>query len=298
LKGILKKFDSLIKGTILLFPLGSPVYFGLSRMYYFLRFVYFYKRLPGDEKKFSDFLYQIKIGKSLRQPLLRQVTSKLGGKAFIRSRIGSKNLVKTIKVLSSDEDIYTFKPKQFPIFIKPNHSSGRFFKINSLSEYHALKTTFKQFLLHDYFSATLEENYYAIPKKIIVEAFIDPEYYLEGSAHCLKGKIKIISLIDRFDKEKKRESYDASMKPLGFSIGNPYRKMNLDKHQLFFMPKLKKSILELSKDFDYIRVDFYASNHKFLFGELTNLPAGGNLVIYPKTKEKLLDHVFFSKTYK
>ena len=267
-------------------------------MYYFLRFVHFYKRLPGNEKKFSDFLYQIKIGKSLRQPLLRQVTSKLGGKAFIRSRIGSKNLVKTIKILSTDDDIDKFTPKQFPIFIKPNHSSGRFFKINALSEYHALKVTFKQFLLHDYFSHTLEENYYTIPKKVIVEEYIDPEYYLEGSAHCLKGKIKIISLIDRFDKDKKRESYDVSMKPLGFAIGNPYRKMNLDKHQLFFIPKLKKSILELCKDFYYIRVDFYASNYKFLFGELTSLPAGGNLVIYPKTKEKLLDHVFFSKTHK
>ena len=267
-------------------------------MYFFLRFVYFYKRLPGDEKKFADFLYQIKIGKSLRQPLLRQVTSKLGGKAFIQSRIGSKNLVKTIKVLSSDEAIDKFQPKRFPIFIKPNHSSGRFFKINALSEYDALKATFKQFLLHDYFSATLEENYYAIPKKIIVEEYIDPKYYLEGSAHCLEGKIKMISLIDRFDQERKRESYDANMKPLGFAIHFTHTKMNLGKHQLFFIPELKKSILELCKAFHYIRIDFYASNHKFLFGELTHLPAGGNLVIYPKTKEKLLDHVFFSKTHK
>ena len=267
-------------------------------MYYFLRFVYFYKRLPGNEKKFSDFLYQIKIGKSLRQPLLRQVTSKLGGKAFIRSRIGSKNLVKTIKVLSSDEAIDKFKPKRFPIFIKPNHSSGRFFKINALSEYDALKATFKQFLLHDYFSNTLEENYYAIPKKIIVEEYIDSKYYLDGSAHCLEGKIKMISLIDRFDKERKRESYDANMKPLGFAIHFAYTKINLDKHQLFFIQKLKKSILELCKEFYYIRIDFYASNHQFLFGELTHLPGGGNLVIYPKNKEKLLDHVFFSKTHK
>ncbi len=259
-----------------------------------MRFVHFYKRLPGDEKTFPDFLYQIKIGKSLRQPLLRQVTSKLGGKAFIRSRIGNKHLVKTIKILSTDDDIDKFKPKQFPIFIKPNHSSGRYFKINSLIEYTNLRQTLYQELLNDYYQHTLEENYFDLDKKIIVEKFIDPEYYLEGSVHCLNGEIKIISLIDRFDIMKGRESFDANMNSLGFAINMPFKKMNLKSPALVFIPKLKEAIYKICSNFNYIRIDFYASNDNFLFGELTNLPGGGNLIIYPN-KNKNFNQVFLKR---
>ena len=294
MKKILKRLDRAIKDVILLFPIESHVYFYLSRSYYFLRFVYFYKRLPGKSKSFADFLFQIKIGKSLRNPLRRKITSKLGGKAFIRSKIGGQYIVKTIKVLSNNKDIDTFRPTKFPIVIKPNHSSGRYFKISSLEEYESLKDQFKQLLLHDYFRDTLEENYFDIPKKIIVEKFIDPEYYLEGSVHCLNGKIKIISLIDRFNKDKKRESYDDNMKPLGFAINCPFKKMNLNPRTLIFIPKLKEAIHNLCSNLNYIRVDFYANNLNFLLGELTNLPGGGNLLIYPK-KNKAINQFFFKR---
>ena len=69
--------------------------------------------------------------------------------------------------------------------------------------------------------------------------------------------------------------------------------MSVDKNELVFMSVLKKTALIIAKDLNYIRVDFYASNQKFLLGELTNLPAGGNVKIYPKHQESILDAAMF-----
>ena len=70
--------------------------------------------------------------------------------------------------------------------------------------------------------------------------------------------------------------------------------MSVDKNELVFMSVLKKTALIIAKDLNYIRVDFYASNQKFLLGELTNLPAGGNVKVYPKHRESILDATMFN----
>lgn len=294
MKKVLKKIDHLIKRIILIFPFKSKTYFYLSRSYYFFRFIHCFKCFPGKKNSFKNFLYDLKVGKYLRHPLRRQITSKLQGKEYIRNRVGAKNLIKTIKVLISNDEIDKFVPKKFPIVIKPDHSSGRYAVVKSLDEYGRLKNQLKEWLLHDYFRVSLEENYYELDKKIIVENYISDEYYLEGSIHCLNGEIKVISLIDRFDKDKKRESFSGDMNSLELSIGFPFIKMSVDKNELVFMSVLKKTALIIAKDLNYIRLDFYASKQKFLLGELTNLPAGGNVRIYPKHRESILDAAMFN----
>ena len=294
MKKVLKKIDHLIKRIILIFPFKSKTYFFLSRSYYFFRFIHCFKCFPGKKNSFKNFLYDLKVGKYLRHPLRRQITSKLQGKEYIRNRVGAKNLIKTIKVLISNDEIDKFVPKKFPIVIKPDHSSGRYAVVKSLDEYGRLKNQLKEWLLHDYFRVSLEENYYELDKKIIVENYISDEYYLEGSIHCLNGEIKVISLIDRFDKDKKRESFSGDMNSLELSIGFPFIKMSVDKNELAFMAELKNAALTITKDINYIRVDFYASKQKFLLGELTNLPAGGNVKVYPKHRESILDATMFN----
>lgn len=49
----------------------------------------------------------------------------------------------------------------------------------------------------------------------------------------------------------------------------------------------------LASDFDYIRLDFYASNDRFVFGELTNLPGGGLARFSSRDGEKRFDQAWF-----
>ncbi len=65
-----------------------------------------------------------------------------------------------------------------------------------------------------------------------------------------------------------------------------------------FLNSLLKSSRILSGEFSYIRVDFYTDGERVLFGELTNLPAGGNGKFFPAGGEKKFSEVFFSSWQK
>jgi hypothetical protein len=65
-----------------------------------------------------------------------------------------------------------------------------------------------------------------------------------------------------------------------------------------FLDSLLKCSRILSGEFRYIRIDFYTDGERILFGELTNLPAGGMGKFFPVGGEKKFSEVFFSSWQK
>jgi hypothetical protein len=260
-----------------------------------LKFLANHKRLPiRPNTLFNDFLFQLLSSSELESPLRTFVTDKEFGKLYVEKKVGAGTTPATLCILRTSEQVDTYLPPTYPIVIKPTHSFGRIVLVFSESDYHKAQTQMKDWLNQDYFLESLERNYAKLEKKLIVEQYIDDTFAIEGSVHCLSGEPKIISLIDR--KTKERQSFDINKSPLGVSLQYPLKEF--EPRDWGFFNSLLKSSRILSAEFSYIRIDFYTDGERILFGELTNLPAGGGGKFFPASGEKKFSEVFFNSWQK
>jgi TupA-like ATPgrasp len=256
-----------------------------------LRTVERFRRLPNrPDQRFIDFLYRQKVAGDIAAPLRRQVTDKLLGKAYIETRLGPGHTVQTLAVLDTAAAIADYRPGPDPVAVKPTHSSGRKLRITSEAEWIAATPEITGWLEHDYFRISLEPNYHGLARRVIVEPWLDEVFTLEGSVHCRAGVPKVVSLIERYSKA--RQSYTTDRRPLGVSLGFPTTDFQIADWE--FWDPLLADAARLAAEFSYIRVDFYTDGQRILFGELTNLPAGGLGTFHPEDGEKIFSEVFFS----
>ena len=255
-------------------PETSPLFWWAMRGLHTSDFLVNHRRLPGKPRHgFNDFLFQQKTSATLGEPLRRRVTDKEYGKSYIEARLGTGRTIGTVAVLRSATEIDGFQPDLFPVVVKPTHSSGRWIVVHDHAAYLAAVPEMKKWLKHCYFQSSLELNYRGLEKKVIVESYLSTDFHFEGSIHCRDGRPKVISVIDRFSTDQRRASLDAQWQPLHVALGKPYRPM--DPPVLPYRDRLLEEAAILGEPFDYIRIDFYGSTDAFVFGELTNLPAGG-----------------------
>lgn len=270
-------------------PLRRPL-LGLIKGFYVWDFLRRHGRLPlQPSRRFNDFLFSIKAGKEITHPLRRLVTDKEHGKAFITRHIGPGLTPRTLAILRSPDQLAAHVPDVFPVMAKPTHSSGKFLKISSAEEFAESRKIMAEWFRHDYFHASLERNYEGLEKKIIIEAYLDESFRLEGSVHCRNGIARIVSIIDRHTKE--RQSFSTDRTPLGVSLGYPLKELRVEDWRFF--DRLLQHCETLAAPFSYIRVDFYTDGNSLLFGELTNIPAGANGRFFPENGEKIFSRSFF-----
>ena len=122
-----------------------------------------------------------------------------------------------------------------------------------------------------------EMQYLKIKPKIIIEEFLEaidgdvPDYKF----HCFNGDPKAILVIeDRFKKSKTKKTFlDDNWDVL--PIRRPHSTVNkkIKKPELF--DEMLKISRKLSKQFPFVRVDFYNADNKIYIGELTFYPGGG-----------------------
>jgi TupA-like ATPgrasp len=263
----------------------------LLRAHCWLDFVILNARLPNQpDRRFNDFLYGLKTGDEILNPLRQRISDKAEAKTYISACLGQDATLPTLAVLNSAEDIRQYRPSQYPIAVKPTHSSGRWRRITSDTEWQDAQDAVCGWLAHDFFRRSLERNYDGLPKRVIVEPWLHEAFRIEGSVHCRDGRPKVVSIIERYSKE--RQSYTPDRAPLGISLGFPLRTFDLTDWD-FFDPVLQAAA-KLSAGLSYIRVDFYTDGTHLLFGELTNLPAGGRGRFYPDNGEEIFSKAFFA----
>ena len=248
-------------------------------------------RTPGrPDLLFNDFLFELRVGGELDTPLRKRITDKALGKGYIRSRLGEGRTVPTLAVLDTPAAIAAFRPAAYPVAVKPTHSSGQFLRIGSDAEWLAAEDRITGWLDHDFYRLTLQRNYAGIAKRVIVEPWLDESLRLEGSVHCRAGVPKVVSIIERYSKD--RQSFSTDRRPLGVSLGFPTTDFDLPDWS-FFDPLLQDAAT-LSAELSYIRLDFYTDGRRVVFGELTNLPAAGLGRFYPAGGEEIFSAVFFA----
>lgn len=198
---------------------------------------------------------------------------------YVKEKIGEKYLIKLLGVYERPEDIdYDKLPNKF--VLKCNHDSGSVIICKDKSTFNKKEATrkLKFFLKRSFYYSTREWHYKDIKPLIICEEFlclkngnIPEDYKIYVFNRKDKTEVFIQVEEDRFG-DHRRGVYDEqwNLLPLERVLKNPkYNRKPNNLKQMIFLSK------ELSKEFEFVRVDFYEIENKLYFGELTFTPAAG-----------------------
>jgi hypothetical protein len=159
--------------------------------------------------------------------------------------------------------------------IKCNHGSGYNLILHdkNADTIASTKATLSKWLQKDYANRYYELHYSLIPRKILIEQYIDN--LVDSKLFCFNGVPKFYQ-IDKHLTENRMNFYDMS--------GNPLRWLSNTQHPANYniidaipphMDEMARMAEALCKPFKFVRVDFYTAGDKIYGGELTFTPGGG-----------------------
>lgn len=126
-------------------------------------------------------------------------------------------------------------------------------------------------------------------RRILAEQYINDESggLIDYKVHCFNGEPKFVLVCqERFSKTGLKEDfYDLSWKIMDVKRPNVEHGTPISKPTSF--DKMLELSRTLSKDIQFLRVDFYYTNGKILFGELTLFPASGFQRFVPEYYDRL-----------
>ena len=207
-----------------------------------------------------------------KNPLYSICADKYRVREYVKNKIGEEYLIPLYLVTDKlTEEQWDKLPNSF--VAKANHNSGPVQIVKDktkVNKKEIIKELNNQLKL-DYGILSMEKYYSDIPRKIIVEKFLEHETdTLEDfKFHMFNdGNIFIEHILHRKNNGDIYENfYTKDWEKLDIAVGAKIYEENILK------PKKLKEMLEiakkLSEDFKYVRVDLYNNNGKIYFGELT-----------------------------
>lgn len=236
-------------------------------------FVFFYvahRRIPRKQSKlFNDYLFYLKMSPELYSPLRQFVSDKELVKIYYRGVLGYNSAPKTLSRFSSFDELSSGDIPEECV-IKPAHLSGVIYKHSGkpLSE-------IEEKVIKSWFSMTLyekkrERNYRFLKPSVICEESIGPsEEIRDYKFFCYRGQPRLIQVdVDRH-RSHSRRIYTVKWEALPFKYNKPLADIES-------RPQLLDDALslasELSKPFEFIRVDMYFVDGRVYLGEMTSVP--------------------------
>ena len=243
-----------------------------------MKFFKNFHRLPNlkKPKTFNEKLQWLKLYD--RNPYYTKLVDKYEVKKIVADIIGEEYIIPTLGVWDNAEDIdFESLPNQF--VLKATHDSGRVIICkdkDKLNKEWAKKEMAKS-LERDFYALTREWPYKNVPRRIIAEAFIeDPSGDLKDyKFFCFNGKVEFFKIdFDRFIKHK-ANYYNLKWEIQNFEeIVCPSNKTQLHQQPLNFN-KMVEFAEKLSANLPFSRIDFYNTNGRIYFGEITFFPNSG-----------------------
>lgn len=224
--------------------------------------------------------------------LFTEYSDKLLVRNYISDVIGDEYLIPLIAKYSDANDI-NFDQLPDKCVLKCNHDSGSvvIFDKNKNQCQNLIRKKLNSCLSTNYYNCTREWQYKDIKPFIICEEFISdndeaPKDYKFHVFNCDVNNPKIFVQCDsdRYIKHT-RNFYNKNWELLPFRLTYENSVIDPKPHNLELMVKLVKL---LSKDFNYVRVDFYEVNNKIYFGEMTFTAGSGLEVFYPNSWDSKL----------
>lgn len=264
----------------------------------FLRIKYFIihgKRLNLDTPNtFSEKLQWLKLYN--RNPLYTILVDKVKVKDWVSQKIGSQYIIPTIAVYEKAEDInFESLPEKF--VIKCNHNSGKGMYIckdrTNLNE-GKIRKNLRAGLKQDYFITSREWPYKDVPRRILVEQFMEngaDSDLADYKFFCFNGEPKYCQVIKDRTTDETIDFFDMNWihQPfIGLTPGVKHSTVEIPRPKKFEL--MKEIVAILAKDLPFSRIDLYDVNGEIFFGEVTFFPASGSGVFSPKIwNEKIGD---------
>ena len=259
---------------------------------YQLEKIRFYKKVGyrlnlKNPKSFNEKIVWKKIND--RNPLLSVTSDKYKARSYLRKVLGEEKaeeiLIPLLHVTDKPETI-PFKRLPSVFIVKPNHASG--YKIiveNSHFNQKEIIKTCRRWLKTPYGLEKLEWAYQPIKRKIIIEKLLrekDGKIPKRYNFQMFHGKCKLVhAIIVNKKNNTSVTSFDEKWNFSSVKITNYAQEPKIKKPENYkIMLELAE---ELSKPFDFVRVDLYNINGKIYFGELTHYPASGTGKFEPQS---------------
>lgn len=211
-------------------------------------------------------------------PLKTNCSDKLKVRTYINSKKFNYILNEIYGIYDTFDEIDFEKlPNQF--VIKCNHGSGFNIIVKNKNDFDKIeaKTKIDEWMSLNYaYIAGYEWQYEKIEHKIIIEKYliqpiIDWQWYMyKGNCYGVSLSRKIspeiiehLAFVDRFGKK------------LNYYLGP---KPNMHNYKSNTFDEMWPYVQELSKDFDFVRIDLYKVENKIYFSELTFTPCSGKIL--------------------
>ena len=202
---------------------------------------------------------------------------KVAVKAEVERLIGSRYITPTLWV-GTDPAMIPFDDLTPPYVVKVNHASGwnSFVQVPSDLDRAALVRTVAEQLNGTFGSALREWAYARIPRRVLIERMIVmpdgrlPEDYKYFVYH---GRVHFIQVdSDRFENHT-RSFYDRDWKPIPGRLHFPSPGEPVPRPAS--LAEMIEVAEQIAAQFDFARVDLYATNEGVRFGEVTFYPGSG-----------------------
>ena len=225
-------------------------------------------------------------------PLKSKCADKIEVHEYCKEKLGVDICVPILKYYDNVEEIHWDDlPDHF--VMKCNHGSGMNIVISDKSKLNMqdVVKSLKTWMNTDYGLPYLELHYSKIPRKVLVEQYMQDEQQ-EDSLYdykfwCFNGSPKYYTINDDHG-----HGYIIYYDVETDEIKDFYGILRHDKSILakYRKPKnfemMKMYAKKLSEDFKFVRVDFYEVNGKVYLGEMTFTPGGG-MFRYKKLKDEI-----------
>ena len=256
------------------------------KLYYFTKF----KRPLNlkNPKSFNEKLQWLKLND--RNPLYTVLVDKIEAKKYVANIIGEEYIIPTLGEWNDpDKIILEQLPDQF--VLKCNHGSGDVFicKDKSTFDFESAKKKLKKLLKEDYYLVGREWPYRDVNRKVFAEKYIQNTTnteshgtkstdYSELSDYkfmCFNGNMRCSFVCtERYSPSGLKVTFfDRDWNELPFERTYPRSEKRIQCPENY--EKMVNLAEILSQNISFVRVDFYESDGKIYFGELTFYPGCG-----------------------
>ncbi len=229
-----------------------------------------------DPKTFNEKIQWLKLYDST--PLKTQLADKYLSREWVGSRIGEEYLVPLLGVWDSFDEInFDYLPKQF--VLKTTHGSGMNYFVTDKAAFDKddARDKINRWMSMNYaFLNGFELHYMNVKPRIIAEQFIsNKDGLIDYRFYCFNGHPAFL-FVDKYSGTKNhiRSIFDMSWIPMNMRATWPDGGEQLAECPKSF-DKMKELSAILSREFAFVRVDFFEVDEKLYVGEMTFTPMAG-----------------------
>jgi len=220
------------------------------------------------------------------KPLNTVVADKYAVREYVANTLDKRYLVPMPFTTKNPEEVVPENLPNEPFIIKTNHDSSGGVIIhdkNGDHKWEGIQNYLRANMSQNFFWDGREQQYRDIEPRIIVEKLLTDEkgeLPADYKLHCFNGKVRMINVdIGKGTKNKFRQWFNRDWELEPYQWSGIFKKDPELLGQKVPKPKILDLMIKesekLSKDFPYIRIDWYIVKNELFFGEMTFHHAGG-----------------------